>query len=119
MNLREGTIDIGASGHSLDVTQDMPGGRTRLNPDLAPHVACWLLTLKLQYERQSTMTLRGLKGAERDRRKRQIAWARERCSAIDEIVRRLPETAETGAHMSVVSEWERGLAPTAGGSNGD
>jgi len=40
------------------ITQRMPRGRLRLNPDVVPEIACWLLVHGLRYEKQRDATLK-------------------------------------------------------------
>lgn len=99
------------------IVQIMPDNRARLDPSCVSDIACYLLTQRQQYERASQMTLSGLAGVLRERRKGQIAWARAMCEAYDTIVRQLPETVERRALESVRDQWSRGASE--GAPNGD
>lgn len=92
--------------------QVYPEHRARIDPTVIPDLSCALLTMRRKYERQARMTLSGLKGVDRERRKGQIRWARGVVQAYDLILREMCDTFDLRDLDAVRREYGVGQQPT-------
>lgn len=96
--------------------QHMPEMRTRVNPALRSQLRVWLRAQARQWLSMSRMTLTGLKGTERERRRAQIAYAKNCLSAVQQLIARVSETVSRREVEDAKEEDDRltlfGLSPT-------
>lgn len=65
------------------IIQAMPGGRARIDPSARQGLMNWVFAVRSRWDKLSRMTLRGYKGADRDRRKAQIEYANRMVEVCD------------------------------------
>lgn len=86
--------------------QHLPEGRLRWHPEARGALICWVLTIRERYDRQARLTLRGLKGKARERRRGLRKWGRMMCRALDALILTFNETIDMGAYDAHCQGWD-------------
>lgn len=98
-----------------ELVQHLPQHRARINPAHLPELVCYIVAIRDEYDKAARMTLHGLKGVQRNRRKGQIDWARTMVRAIDAIIERFGQTVD----LRLVDQAREGIASASRDGKGE
>jgi hypothetical protein len=90
------------------IVQVMPGRKLRLDPSVIPDLVSWLVCRSARWETVARMTLRGLKGHDRESRKGLIRYAKLALSVVQTLINNSLEQWPIDEHESALRIWRMG-----------
>ena len=94
--MADATLDTFQSELHADIKasilQRMPNASLRIDPELLPEFAVWLLCMSQRWHTESVQTLRGKKGLKRRQAQGRIRYAKAALNTVSQIIARLGET---------------------------